>query len=158
MTPLGLNLLLAVVWCLITGAFTPWNFVAGMGIGALIVSGMQVGVGRTPYIVRIAQLARFGVYFVRILVQSNWVVAKAAMHPGMVMRPRIIRYAVDRYTPGQRLALSSAITLTPGTLSVDISPDGKWLYLHCMFAESRDQAIADIDELAAKMRKWVFAC
>jgi hypothetical protein len=32
------------------------------------------------------------------------------------------------------------------------------LYLHCMFAESRDQAIADIDELAAKMRKWVFAC
>lgn len=158
MTALGLNLALGVIWCLVTGAFTPWNFLAGLGIGALIVSGMQVAAGKTPYIVRIGMLALFGAYFVKILVQSNWVVAKAAMLPGHAMRPRIIRYPVDQYTRGQQLALSSAITLTPGTLTVDISPDGKWLYLHCMFAENRSRAVADIDDLADKMRKWVFAC
>lgn len=158
MTALGLNLALGVIWCLVTGAFTPWNFLAGLGIGALIVSGMQVAAGKTPYIVRIAKLGLFAAYFVKILVQSNWVVAKAAMHPGNSMHPRIIRYPVGEFTQGQRLALSSAITLTPGTLTVDISPDGKWLYLHCMFAENRSRALADIDDLADKMRKWVFAC
>jgi len=158
MSPFGLNLMLAVIWCLVTGAFTPWNFIAGTAIGALIVSGMHLAAGRKPYLVRIFDLARFAMYFVTILVQSNWVVAKAAMNPGSPMRPRIIRYSVEGMTPGQRLVLSSAITLTPGTLTVDISPDGKWLYLHCMFAENRARAVADIDELAHKLRKWVFAC
>lgn len=158
MTPLGLNLLLAVLWCLITGAFTPWNFIAGLAIGALIATGVQVASGRTPYLVRLWMLLRFAMYFVRILVQSNWVVARAAISPHRTMRPRIIRYSVEGMPAGQRLALSSAITLTPGTLTVDVSPDGKWLYLHCMFAENRAQAIADIDDLASKLRKWVFAC
>ncbi len=157
MSPFGLNLMLAVIWCLVTGAVTPWNFIAGTAIGALIVSGMNVAAGRTPYLIRIVNLVRFALYFIKILVESNWVVAKAAMHPGSPMQPRIIRYSVEGLTPGQRLVLSSAITLTPGTLTVDISPDGKWLYLHCMFAENRARAVADIDELALKLRKWVFA-
>ena len=157
MNPVGLNLALAVIWCLLTGAFTPWNFGGGMAIGALIVSGMQAAAGRTPYIVRIALLVRFLVYFTKILVQSNWVVAKAALNVGTPMRPRIIRYPVDGLAHWQKLVLSSAITLTPGTLTVDISPDGRWLYLHCMFAENRDEAARSIDELADRLRKWVFA-
>jgi len=157
MTPLGLNLVLAVLWCLLTGAFTPWNFAGGLAIGAVVVSVIESGAGRRPYLIRIALLFRFAIYFIRILVQSNWTVARAALNAGQPMHPRILRYPVEGLSPWHRLILSSAITLTPGTLTVDISPDGRWLYLHCMFAEDRDKAIRDIDDLAGKLRKWVFA-
>ncbi len=151
------NLVLAVVWCLLWGSGSVWTFIGGLIIGSIVVAGFNRATGREPYLRRVARLARFGAYFSRVMVKSNLQVAREVITPGFKMKPSILRYPVDHLTNIEKITLANAITLTPGTLSMDISPDGRWLYLHCMYSESSDAALADIDELAANLRKGVFS-
>lgn len=151
------NLFLALVWCLLTGSASPWNFVAGLVVGSLVVSAFTAITGRPNYVARMLRLARFGVYFVGVLVRANVQIAKEAMSPVRHQQPRILRYPVGDLSLSKTTILANAITLTPGTLVVDVSPDGAWLYIHCMFAEDSADALRSIDELADRMRREVFA-
>jgi multicomponent Na+:H+ antiporter subunit E len=55
------------------------------------------------------------------------------------MRPGIVAIPLDLESDLEILVLTSLITLTPGTLSLDISEDRKTLYIHAMFIENREQ-------------------
>lgn len=156
MTRVGFNLVLAVAWCMLAGSFSAWNFLGGVLVGAFVISGYSRVAGKSPYMRKLTNLIRFGSYFAAILIKSNIQIAREVITPGWSQKPRILRYPVDDLTDVQKTALANAITLTPGTLAVDISPDGAFLYLHCMYAESREQTIAEIDELADRLRRWVF--
>jgi multicomponent Na+:H+ antiporter subunit E len=157
MMRLALVLLLAIVWCLLSGAFTIWNLVAGVVIGALITRAVARPPGRSPFRHNALTMLRFGAYFAAILTKSNLQIAWEVITPGMSQRPRIIRYPVGHLTSAQKTTLANAITLTPGTLVLDISPDGRFLYIHCMYAQDRERAVASIDELADRLNRWVFA-
>lgn len=153
----GFNLVLAVAWCMLWGSFDAWNFLGGMVVGALVISSHGRVAGQTPYLRKGLNLVRFGWYFGVILVKSNLQIARELLTPGMSQTPRILRYPVGDLTDVQKTTLASAITLTPGTLSVDVGPDGEFLYLHCMYAENREEQISEIDELADRLRRWVFS-
>lgn len=151
------NLFLALVWCLLTGSASPWNFVAGLLVGAFVVGAFTTVTGRGNYLRRLFGLLRFAVYFLTILLRANVQIATEAISARPRQRPRILRYPVGDLTAAQTTILANAITLTPGTLVVDVSPDRRWLYIHCMFAEDANEAIRAIDELADRMRSEVFA-
>jgi len=153
----GFNLVLAVAWCLLYGSFTPWNFIGGMVIGAVVISVYSRVRGEPPYVTKMWRLFRFATYFLWILTKSNVQIAKEIITPGFDQHPRILRYPVGRLTDVQKTTLANAITLTPGTLAVDVSPDGEHLYLHCMYAESRATQIAEIAALAERLERWVFS-
>lgn len=151
-----LNLVLAIVWCLLTGSAEPWNFIGGLLVGAAVVHVYGSVSGTERYLNRVRRLLRFTVYFFSIMVKANFQIAREVITPGLSCKPRILRYPVAGMTDVQRTTLSSAISLTPGTLVADISPDSEWLYIHCMYGESRERAIADIDDLAKKLKEDVF--
>jgi len=151
------NLALGLVWCALTGSITEWNFIAGTLVGAVIISVYAGATGGRPYIGRGWRLLRCLLHFSRLLVQSNLIVAWEVLTPRMHLKPRIIRYAVDDMSDAHRTALASAITLTPGTLSVDLSPDGRWLYIHCMYGRDRERTVRDLDDLAATVRRALFS-
>ncbi len=151
------NVLLAVVWCLLTGSATPWNFLAGLGIGALVLVAYSTIARKGPYLGRLWALLSFGLYFTGLLIKSNWQIAREIVTPHFSQQPRLLRYPVGHLTQTQVTTLGNAITLTPGTLAVDVSPDGQWLYLHCMYAEDPETARRDIDELQTHLMKGVFA-
>lgn len=152
------NIFLAVTWCMLTGSATAWNFIAGLLIGAVVVAAHSRVTGRGAYIGRMFAFVSFVVYFFYILVKANWIVAKDVLfRKSFVHEPRILRYSVEGLNSNQITVLGNAITLTPGTLSIDVSPDGKWLYLHCMYADNPAQQIRELDELASRLQKGVFA-
>jgi len=151
------NLFLALTWCLLTGSASPWNFVAGFLVGVVVVSAYSNVTGQGHYVRRSFEALAFLVYFFVILVKANIQIAKESITPGFSQRPRILRYPVSHLSQIEKTALANAITLTPGTLVIDISPDGNWLYIHCMYAENPADALKEIDQLAAKMHKGVFA-
>lgn len=152
-----MNLVLALVWCLLTGSATPWNFIAGLLVGAAVVSVYGSVSDQRHYVRSILSVLRFGVYFFAILTKANIQIAREVVTPGLTFRPRIIRYNVSHLGEVERTTLSNAITLTPGTLVVDISPDGNWFYIHCLYGQNRDRAIADINELARRLHEGVFS-
>jgi multicomponent Na+:H+ antiporter subunit E len=82
--------------------------------------------------------------FVRELIVSALKVAWLALQPTLRIRPAIIAYPLTVTSDVQITLLANMITLTPGTLSVDVSGDRKTLYIHAIDMASKEALIGDI--------------
>ena len=151
-----LNLFLAAVYVILTGSLSFLNALLGFAIGFFIMAVIDRTTGRAVYVRRVWGMLRFAGYFLWILIKANLEVALEIMTPGFKMTPRIIRYPVDGLTAAEVTTLANAITLTPGTLSADIDDAGQTLYIHCMYAKDREQAVAGLDELRHALLREVF--
>ena len=157
MTLFLLNILLAVVWMLFWDWLNIYSFAAGLVLGYLVLGLVSRAIdGQRNYATAGVDLIRFSVYFVKILIVSNLQVAREVITPGFTMTPRFIRYPVGDLTDIQLTTLANSISLTPGTLSVDVSDDQQWLYIHCMYAQDRESAVKSIDELRDQIMRLVF--
>lgn len=152
-----LNLLLALVYMLLTGRTGSISFITGFLIGYFVIWLYGLAAGGPNYPRKMWKLIRYSVWFMYLLTKSNLQIAWEIITPGMHQTPRIIRYPVHELTDVQTTTLASSITLTPGTLVVDISEDGHWLYVHCMYARDREAAVAGLDELKHMLQSEVFA-
>ena len=125
-----LNLFLMAVYVALSGEVSFLSALAGFVIGLMIVTMIGKATGSGGYVRRVWGMLKFGVYFLYVLVKANLEVASEIITPGFKMTPRVIRYPVAGLTPVQVTTLANAITLTPGTLSADITDDGSMLYIH----------------------------
>lgn len=82
--------------------------------------------------------------FVKELILSALRVAWLAVQPRISIRPAIIAYPLTVTTDAQITLLANMITLTPGTLSIDVSDDRKTLYIHAIDIASKEALIGDI--------------
>lgn len=153
---IGLHLTLAVAWCFLWGLFSVWNFVAGLAIGLGVLSAYSHAADGTSYARRLFNLMRFGGWFFVLLVRSNVQIAREILTPGWSQSPRILRYDAPGLSEAQMTVLANSITLTPGTLAIDVSEDGQALFLHCMYARDRDQQIRELDSLRDRLERWVY--
>jgi multicomponent Na+:H+ antiporter subunit E len=151
-----LNLLLALLWMFMWASYDIYTLTAGLVIGYLLVGFVSRASGQVQYGTRVWRLLSFTVYFMTILFKANLQVAREVITPGLGMSPRIIAYPVAGMTDGQITTFSNALTLTPGTLTTDVAEDGRTLYIHCMYAEDRDRAVAELDELRDRIMREVF--
>jgi multicomponent Na+:H+ antiporter subunit E len=83
-------------------------------------------------------------YFLKELILSGVKVAWLAVQPQLRLQPAIIAYPLTLVTDVQITLLANMITLTPGTLSVDVSADRKTLFIHALDVPSRERLIGDI--------------
>ena len=160
MTLFILNILLALMWVLLWGLLDVYSIVVGLVGGYFVLWAftrtVRPGLLADAYGNRVVDLARFAAHFVVLLLKSNLQLAREIVTPGYGMTPRLLRYDVAGLSDAQIVALSNAITLTPGTLVVDISPDKSHLYVHCMYAADERAARADLDALRRRMEREVF--
>jgi len=150
------NVLLAVLWMFMWGIFDIYGLTAGFVLGYLLLGVVSRAMPGESYGRKGWNLLSFSAYFLRILIKANLQVAKEIITPGYQMSPRFIRYPVDGLSDFQLTSLANAITLTPGTLSADVSEDGRFLYVHCMYAQDREDAVKELDELRDRMVKELF--
>ena len=93
----------------------------------------------------------------RDIVVSSFDVAKLVLfHRGSELKSQFITIPLDLRTPEAIAALAGTITLTPGTLSSDISADGRSLLVHCLNVDDTDAAIADIKNRYERRLKEIF--
>ena len=151
-----LNVLLAILWTFTWGSFDFYTLTAGFVLGYLLL-GMYSRVTQVEgYGNKAWDLFSFLVYFIRILIKANLQIAYEIITPSNGQTPRIIRYDVSGLTDVQITTLANAITLTPGTLVIDISKDKRYLYIHCMYARDREAAVRELDELRNRLLSEVF--
>ena len=134
-----LNLLFAGGWCALFGTFDLGTFVWGFLLAFAALSLSSPMFGQTAYFKRVLFAARLGAYFLYELTVSGLQVASDVVTPGHRSRPAIVAVPLDIEEPIQITVLANLISLTPGSLSLDVSPDGKTLYVHEMFADDPDE-------------------
>ncbi len=119
-------------WLLLVGSLDGQELVAGLLVAAAAAA---LTVGRTPLFAGIrlaptaplAFLAYLGVLLVA-LVRANLDMARRVLTPSLPIRPEVVRIATSLRSDLGRLVLANSITLTPGTLTVDV--DGDTLLVH----------------------------
>ena len=133
------NLLFAGGWCALFGTFDLGTFVWGFLLAFAALSLSSPMYGQTAYFKRVLLATRLGAYFLYELTVSSLQVVWDVITPGHRSRPGIVAVPLDIEEPLQITVLANLISLTPGSLSLDVSPDGKTLYVHEMFVDDPDE-------------------
>ncbi|MEL6482951.1 MAG: Na+/H+ antiporter subunit E [Pseudomonadota bacterium] len=81
------------------------------------------------------------IYFLYELFNSAWRVLIEVMTPGLNISPKFHALPLDAQTDLQITMTGNMITLTPGTLTVDVSPDRQYLLIHSMYSEEGTEAV-----------------
>lgn len=91
-------------------------------------------------------------YFFRQLVRSNLRLAAIVVDPDLPIEPGILKVRTSLKSSMGRLMLANSITLTPGTLTVEV--EGEWLYVHCVTIGEPDTESATRD-IAAGFERYL---
>lgn len=92
--------------------------------------------------------------FLREVVESAVQVAGFVLQPSLSIKPAVIEYPLNVQTDREITTLANMISLTPGTLSMDVSPDRSAIYVHAISVSSRDGQEV-IDEIKGSLEKHV---
>lgn len=138
------NILLTFIWVAITGNFTFSNFLFGFLLSFFILRMVTNGTHQAKYFRIAPKVVAFIFYFLYELVKANIQVAIEVMTPKFRMTPGIVKFPLDAETDLEISFLANLISLTPGTLSLDVSDDRKVLYVHSMYIKDRESFIASI--------------
>lgn len=162
---LFLNILLALVWCLFQESLKLHEFLIGavLGYGVIYLlktvlddeNGPQPAVHAKSVFILLLHTMLYAVVFLYELIKANVDVVKIVLSPQLNMTPGIIAYQLDVKTDGGITLLANSITLTPGTLSIDISEDRKILYIHALHMEDADELEQSIRNSLEKFSKEI---
>lgn len=136
----GLFVALFLFWVMLNGSLDPATLAIGAVVAALITVVSSRGMSFfsaarfTPAAVW-ATLCYFTYFFVA-LVKSNLRLARLVLTPSLPINPGFVKVHTRLKTPMARLLLANSITLTPGTLTVEI--EGEWLYVHWVTMDAPD--------------------
>lgn len=138
------NLLLAIAWAAVSGSFTLANLVFGFVLSAIALYLIREQVGYVGYITRSWRVISLAALFVYELILSAWRVTTLVLSPRMDVKPGIFAYPMKVDRDGEITLLANLITLTPGTLSIDVSDDRRTLYVHALDCSDVDRTSGDI--------------
>lgn len=149
-----------IVWVFLTWPFVEGRIdiqviIAGL-IASLIVAILFHEILPQEHIVFISPVRIFWtiVYipvFFYYVIKANLDVVYRALHPRMPINPGIVKIKTNLKTESGITALANSITLTPGTLTVDLTDDG-FLYVHWINVKSDD--VEEATEFIARRFEW----
>ena len=154
MTAFAWNLLLAIFWMVLTGSFTGPSFVVGFIFGYLCLALIQNHVPVLEgYAQRVPGTIAFVFFFFWQVIKSNAVVAYDVATPNLGIKPGVIAVPLELDSAIGLTIFANFITLTPGTLSLDISDDRDVLYVHAMYLEDKEDLLRDLKEIERRIIK-----
>lgn len=139
-----LNMFIALTWMFLSVSFKPTTFIIGYLIGLFMIYILRKSFSSRFYMTRVWAVVKLIVLFLKELILSNFSVLKLIVKPEMPIRPAIFAMPTVLEKDWEITLLSSLITLTPGTVVIDISDDNKTLYIHTIDFEDVDDAINSI--------------
>jgi len=139
-TQVKLGLVLAGTWVLLSGMIQP--LLLGLGlVSVLFVAWLKARADRrdrapVPFALRIGRIPGYLLWLSWEIVKSNVDVARRILSPGLPIAPSIRWLPARQRTELARVMYADSITLTPGTLSIDL--DDEWVEVHALDESSLD--------------------
>ena len=134
-----LTAILTVVWVLLQNEISPGHIVTGLILGILIPIATARWWPDRPKGLRLGKLIVYLVIVLWDIIVANIEVAWIILTKSNAkIRPKWVVIPLDLKTPEAITALAGTITLTPGTVSADLSDEGHSLLVHALDAESAE--------------------
>lgn len=146
------NIILAVIWAALMGGITVFNLASGFVLGFASLWVVQPLTGSSRYFFRVWAWAKLIVMFHYELVVSSLAVAWDVLTPRHRARPAIIHMPLAVTSDAGILLVTNLISLTPGTLCLDVSDDRRTLKVHAMFGDDPEGLLRT---LKSGMERWV---
>jgi multicomponent Na+:H+ antiporter subunit E len=137
---------LAIGFSAMLGQLNFSGFIAGFVVGYLALWLSKPLYGNTRYFERLPRVLGLITYFGKELLISNLKVLWDVITPQHISRPGIIALPLDARTDAEIMLVANLISLTPGTLSLDLSEDRRSLYIHVMFLDDIEQTRRQIKQ------------
>ncbi len=147
-------LVLFAFWLLLNGRWTVEIAVTGAVVCALLYALMAAFMGYSPrkewrLLIRLPRIVGYFFYLVGQVVMSAFATIRLIWSPHLVVQPRISSFHTRLRTEAGKVVLANSITMTPGTITVDVEGD-KFL-IHCL-----DESF-DVGQEGFEMEKRVMA-
>lgn len=139
-----LNIMLTFIWVMLTGELVFSNFVFGFVLSYMTLWLVTADNEQKRYFSRVPAIISFVFFFFYEMLRANFQVAYDVITPKFFMKPGIVQYPMDAKTDLEITFLTNLISLTPGTLILDVSDDKKVVYIHVMYLEDKDAFIQQI--------------
>lgn len=147
MTQFVINLIIAAVWTLLQETLSWESFALGYIIGFIVLY-FTVRRLETPLYTQpiVAFLKLTGVFLLEV-VKSSVRVSYLVLHPRLPVSPGLITVPLDVQSDEGITILAGMISMTPGSLSVDISDDRAYLYVHALEADDPEAAAREFKQV-----------
>lgn len=135
---------LTLVWVALWGSVTPANVLGGLAVAVLVLLGLPLPPVESAGVVRPRALLRFGLYFLVDLVQSSWQLVKLVLWRGHPLRQAVVAVPVRGASDQLLTLLANAISLTPGTLTLEVDRPNSTLYVHVIDVGHGNDAVEKV--------------
>ena len=135
MTLLGLHLGMAVLWAMATGSLTFPSLLMGVIVGGGVLHLLGPVLGDRRYGTRFYRAIALAFFFLLELFASGVRVAIDVLRPTLNLTPAVVAVPLELRNEAAIVLLANMVSLTPGTLSIDLSDDRSCLYVHTMYGE-----------------------
>lgn len=149
-----LTVVLALVWLALSGMW--WHMIiTGLGAASVIASvymTARMGVldGESAPFTNLVRYARYWGWLGNEIFKANIAVVRLALSPDLNIRPVMTRVSVETGSDMARTTFANSITLTPGTVTVEVEPNG--FLVHAL-----DESFADQEAFRDMGRRATFA-
>ena len=151
-----LSLCVFVVWLLLVGSIEPGHLLLAAVQAVLLplvaqrLRGAAAGIRRPLVAVRLLLVVLWDIVVSNIQVAKLILGRESKIHPGFLWLPLDVR------TPHATATLAGIITMTPGTLSTEVSADNRHLLVHCFSLDDEAGTIAQIKQRYEAPLKEIF--
>jgi multicomponent K+:H+ antiporter subunit E len=139
-----LSVTLFIVWLLLANTIDPAHVVLAAIVAVVVPWGTDRLRPQRPRLKKPLTIVRLGLIVLWDIVLSNIEVARRILGPESAIRPSFVWVPLALSDPHAIVSLAGIITMTPGTLSADLSPDGRHLLVHAFNVDDEAALIAQI--------------
>ena len=127
-----LNLILALTWATLQGELSAINVASGFVVGAAIIYIFRRMFFRPLYFRKTRLGVTLALVFIKELVKANIAVLRVVISRRPYVRSGVVAVPTELTSDLALTMLANMITLTPGTLTLDISADRRYLFVHTL--------------------------
>lgn len=123
---IGLSSALAALWMLLSGHSEPYLLALGalsIALTVAVLHKLRIADHEAMPLHLIGRGLRYWPWLIWEIVKANWDVAKIIANPKLPISPTMTRVTASQKTELGRAIYANSITLTPGTISVDLEDD-----------------------------------
>jgi len=150
--------ILSIAWLVLLNGISAANVLLGVMLGVAIPLFTRRFADRATRLRRPVAVVRLTATVLWDIVVANLSVARLVLGPIGRIRPRFIEVPLDLEHPNAAALLASIITMTPGTVSCDVSVEGRRIIVHGLDVDDPDQVVQQIKSRYERPLQEIFAC